>query len=145
LWIKSRKDIGGVGDEFKDFVDRLESLFSDILGRQMGYRERLEYITNLDPVDVKIFDFYLVSLEARKVFNMAVKQFHEGRFSNALDLFLRSSKINPDSPLVYWNLARLGRILGLEDHRIIENYKKSLKLMKNEKHRKRSIFLDASQ
>lgn len=98
LWIKSRKDIGGVGDEFKDFVDRLESLFSDILGRQMGYRERLEYITNLDPVDVKIFDFYLVSLEARKVFNMAVKQFHEGRFSNALDLFLRSSKLIPTAP-----------------------------------------------
>lgn len=135
LWIKSKKNAGGVEKEFKNFISRLESLILDLLGNQEKYKERLMYIVNLDSSDIEILDFHLVAWEAKKLFNMGVKQFYKKNFSGALNLFLRSSKINPNSPLVYWNMARLGCILKLEKHKIIENYEKALSFIKNKEDR----------
>ena len=49
----------------------------------------------------------------------------------ALDLFLKSSRLNPDNYLVYWNIARIGCILDLRDQKIISNYEKALNLVQN--------------
>jgi len=132
LWIKNKKEFE-VEEQFKNFVSRLEMLILDILHNQLEYKERLDYIIKLKPTKIDIFDFYLVLIEAKKLFNIAVKYFHQRKFSKALDLFMRSSRINPDNPLAYWNMARLGCILRLEKNQIIENYEKALKIMKNKK------------
>ena len=137
LWIKTKKRVGKVEREFKNLINRLEFLILDILNNQVGYKERLGYIIHIEPTDIEIFDFYLVSQKAKKLFNMAVKQFYKKKFPEALDLFLKSSKINPDNPLVYWDIARLGCILKFEKHKIRENYEKALKLIKNKKNRKK--------
>lgn len=133
LWIRSRKRIGKVEEEFKDFVSRLESLISDLLSYPMEYRERLEYISSLPSSHIKIFDFHIISLEAKKLFNLGVKCFYKKEFHKALKLFSKSSKINPDNPLVYWNEARLGSILKFKKYEIVEKYKKALSIAKNDR------------
>jgi len=131
LWIKRKKEIGKYEDR-SNFLLQLEELILDILEDGSGYyKERLSYIINLEPTNTLIFDFDLVFLEAKKLFNLGVKQFHKKDFTKAMDALLQSSKLNPDNPFVYWNMARLGSILKLEKHTIIENYEKALKLIKN--------------
>jgi len=130
LWIKRKKDIERPKIKFK-FLSELETLILDILQNKLDYKERLSYITSLEPTDLLIFDFDLVFLEAKKLFNLGVKQFHKGDFTKAMNIFLQSAKINPGNPLVYWNIARLNCILKSENHIIIDNYEKALKLIKN--------------
>lgn len=137
LWIKSKKRVGEVDREFENFIGRVEFLLLDILSSQAESKERLKYIMHLEPTDIEIFDFYLVCMEAKKLFNMGVKYFLKRRSSKALNLFLKSSKINPDNPLVYWNMARLSCILKLEKYEIIGSYEKALNLIKNKKNRRK--------
>jgi len=137
LWIKSRKNFGKVEEEFKNFITRLEFLMLDSLSGQIEYEERLKYILDLAPSDIKIFDFYLVSLEAKRLFNIGVKYFHKKKFHKALEFFFESSRINPDNPLVYWNMARVGCILKFEKHKIAKWYEKALSIIKNGEHRKK--------
>ncbi|MEM5855117.1 MAG: methyltransferase domain-containing protein [Candidatus Aenigmatarchaeota archaeon] len=137
LWVKSKKNAGGVEQEFKNFISYLKFSMLDILSTQADYKERFSYIINLEPIDIKIFDFYLVCLEAKKLFNIGIKEFYKKNFSKALSLFLKSSKLNPDNPLIYWNIARLGLILKLEKTKIVENYEKALSLITKKGDRKR--------
>jgi len=136
LWMKSKRDFSQVAQESERFTVRLETLMSDILSSGAEYQESLEYILNLEPSDIEILDFNLVALEARKLLNMGIRCFHKGEFSRALDFLLASSKMNPGDPLVYWNMARLGCALGLEECRAIGNYEKVLKLVKDGKSKK---------
>jgi len=136
LWMKSKRDFTQVAQESERFTVRLEMLVSDILSSGAEYQESLGYILNLEPTDIEIFDFNLVALEARKLLNMGIRCFHKGEFSRALDFLLASYKMNPGDPLVYWNMARLGCALGLEEHRAIGNYEKVLKLVKDGKNKK---------
>lgn len=135
LWIKRKKEIGKYEDR-SNFLLQLEELILDILeGGSRYYKERLSYIANLEPTDLLIFDFDLVFLEAKELFNLGVKQFHKKDFTKAMNTFLQSSKINPSNPLVYWNIARLNCILKSGNHIIIDNYEKALKLIKNRESR----------
>lgn len=133
LWMKSKKSVGRLEEESTNFVSRLESLMLDILSGCAEYKGSLEYITNLEPADIPVFDFHLVSLEARKSFNQGVRYFHRGESPEALDCFLKSSRMNPGYSLCYWNMARLGCILEMEEYEIIGNYEKALKLAKSRK------------
>jgi len=135
LWMKRRKGLWNPGLRFK-FLSELEALISDILQKRQDYKERLSYITALEPMDIPIFDFDLAFLEAKKLFNLGVKRFHKKDFAKAMNAFLRASKINPDNPLVYWNIARLNCILHSETRVIVDNYEKALKLIKNRESRK---------
>lgn len=135
LWMRSKKDVGRVGGEFESFLGRLRLLIRDLLTDPATWEERLRYILELEPFDIRIFDFNLVLLEAKKALNVGVKQFHKGRFSKALDDFSRSSMINPDDPLLHWNLARLHSALKSEKRRTIEEYEKALSLTENKKWR----------
>ncbi len=137
LWIRSRKNRGVVEKEFKDFTSRLESLTSDVLVNCKKHNDRLEYIINLDSVDIDIFDFHIVAWEAKKLFNLGVKHFHKKNFSEALNHFIESSKINPDNPLVYWNMARLECIRESGKPRITQYYKTALNLSKDKGNKQR--------
>ena len=130
LWIKRKKEIGESETKSK-FLFELETLIFDILQGKSDYKESLNYVTNLEPTEALIFDFDLVFLEAKKLFNLGVKQFYKKYFTKAMSNLLQSSKLNPDNPLVYWNMARLSLILKSENHIIIENYEKALKLAKD--------------
>lgn len=137
LWSKSKKDIGRLDHESKKFMFNLESSIAQILREQLDYEERLKYILNLEPTDIFFFDFSLVFLESKKLFNIGVKQFYKEDFNDALKTFLESSKLNPDNALIYWNMARLECILKIEKHNIIANYEKALRLIKSRKNRKK--------
>jgi hypothetical protein len=136
LWMKSKKNAGEVEKDFDKFTSRLESLILNILCDEGGYAERLDYIVNLDPEDIEIFDLSVVLWEAKKVFNMGVKQFHKQDFSGALDLFSKSSRMNPSNPFIHWNMARLGCILGHEKNGVMDYYNRALELTGNSKNRK---------
>jgi predicted SAM-dependent methyltransferase len=136
LWIKRKKEIDKPEDG-SEFLSELGTLISDLLEdrNRSNFKERLGYITNLESRDIVIFDFDLVFLEAKGLFNLGVKQFYKKDFIGGLDSFVESSKINPLNPLVYWNMARLSNILKFEQYKIIENYEKTMKLMRNRKNR----------
>jgi len=134
LWIKRKKDIGRPETK-SEFLLEVEKIISDILKVKSDYKERLSYITNLEATEILIFDFDVVFLEAKKLFNLGVRQFHKKDFAKATSTLLQSFKLNPDNPLVFWNMARLDYILKSENHTIIENYEKALKLIKNRKTR----------
>ncbi len=131
LWMKSKKNSSDMEKEFNDFISRLESLMLEVLDNPGGCERRLEYILNLDSADIKFFDFHLIAGEAERLFYKGVKQFHEKNFLKALNLFQRSSKLNPKNPFVYWNMARLEVILGYEIHMIAGDYGKAAGLLGN--------------
>jgi predicted SAM-dependent methyltransferase len=133
LWMKSKKSIDRPKEESTSFIARLESLVLGILSDCAEFKGGFEYITSLEPADIEIFDFHLVSLEARKSFNQGVRYCHRGESPEALDCFWKSSRMNPGYSLCYWNMARLGCILEMEEYEIIGNYEKALKLAKSRK------------
>ena len=184
LWAKTKKTIGktdigktdiNFGDfKFRNFTKRLESLLESLQYNGSDYepdykeyykehkerlKKRLNYIANLKPADIKIFNSHVVLLEARKFFNKGVREFHKKNFYRSLCSFSRSVKLNPENPLAYWNIARVGAILKRDDpeqegmnihNKIAEryvtsvdvtnadvtnNYKNSLILIKNKKTR----------
>ncbi|MCX5998512.1 MAG: methyltransferase domain-containing protein [Chloroflexi bacterium] len=128
LWMKTRRNVDRLEDEARDFVARHESMMMDTLRDSAGYKARLEYLANLEPTSIEVFDFLLVSLEARKSFGLGVKCFHQGRFAQAFDCFLRSSRMDPGQLLAYWNMGRLGCILRTDEYDTIGNYEEALKL-----------------
>ena len=136
LWMNSKRDFTQVAQESERFTVRLEMLMSDILSSGAEYQESLEYILNLEPSDIEIFDFNLVALEARKLLNMGIRCFDKGEFSKAPNFLSTSAKMNPGDHLVYWNMARLGNALGLAEYEIVGSYEKALKLIKGGKHNK---------
>jgi predicted SAM-dependent methyltransferase len=128
LWIKRKKTIEeNIGEIFKNFIEDLESIIIQcLIDKNLDYKEKLSYIDSLNPVDIKIFDFQVIQLKARELFNQGIKQFCKGNFLEALDLFSESVKINPANPLSYWNMARLKVILNFGVEKIENEYKKSL-------------------
>jgi predicted SAM-dependent methyltransferase len=129
LWEKRKKNLGRLGEEFENFILEMEMLLRFIISKNLGHKEELHYIEGLNLSDIKIFDFQIVQLKARELFNQGVKEFHNSNFSKALNLFLKSVKINQDNPLSYWNLARLKVILNYETEKIENDYKNSLFLV----------------
>ncbi|KYK24241.1 hypothetical protein AYK26_06915 [Euryarchaeota archaeon SM23-78] len=130
LWVKRKKELAKP-EAKSNFILELEKLILGILHNRLDYKESLGYIINLKPTETLIFDFSLVFLEAKKLFNLGVKQFHKRDFSRAMLIFTKSSRLNPDNPLVYWNMARLDLILKSGDHAVIRNYEQALSLIKN--------------
>ena len=135
LWIKNKKVVGKTDENFNDFIKHLESLIESVLEKG-DYEEQLEYISNLKAVDIKIFNINTAQFEARKLFNIAVKEFHEKNLAKSLDSMLQSIKINPENPLAHWSLARLKVALKSDKEAIKGDYENALMLMKNKQNRK---------
>jgi len=129
LWMKTKKSIGTADDDFRKFTERLERLLVDLSGKKEGYEKRLEYISGQKRSDLPLFNFYYVQLRARVLFNMGVKNFHNGNKEKAMKLFAESVMMNPENPLSYWNMARLGIGSSKEKKWISDNYAKSIHLI----------------
>ena len=137
LWIKNKKELGEVKSEFEKFVKHIEKLILDALNYPQDFIERYKYIFLLSLKDVILFDFDLIILEANRLFNLGVKLFHNKSHYDAGDYFRKSSKINPDNYLIYWNFARLGCIINLNENLIIYNYENALKLVRDVKNQEK--------
>ncbi len=130
LWSKTKKEPEFADKNFLDFIKRTESLILGLMESEIDYKERLKYIESLKSADIEIFNFHVVQLNARILFNLGVKQFCKDEKKLAKESFLKSLRLNPKNPLVYWNLARLGIAEGnLEGG--LENYRKALMLEKD--------------
>ena len=129
LWSRSKKELGNADRDFRDFTDRMEALLFELYKKRTGYEERLEYISSLPPLDIPVFNFYYVQLEGRILFNRGVKYFHKRKFREAVEYFRNSIRINPENSLSYWNLARLGVILGEDAGSILEKFGKASKII----------------
>jgi tetratricopeptide (TPR) repeat protein len=115
-------------------VQGLEATILEVL--ETGRRERLDYVLSLEPQETDIFDFSLLLMDAKELFNLGVKQFCHGELADAAEAFLRSSRIDPEEPLTYWNLARLKRIAGNEAE-AVESYARASELCRRDKRRGR--------
>ena len=135
LWIKKKKNIGEFKSEIEGFINHLEQLILDVLNYPEDFAERLSYILDLEPTDIDIFDYDIILQKADKLFNIGIKYFHKQDFTQALDFFLKSLRMNPDNYLIYWNIARVGCILDFENNKIINNYEKALSLVQDEKNK----------
>ncbi|MFX1451237.1 MAG: hypothetical protein ACFFCM_10370, partial [Promethearchaeota archaeon] len=129
LWMKKKKNIGEFKREIEEFINHLEQLTLDVLNYPEDYTERLSYILDLEPTDIDIFDYDFILQKAVELFNIGIKYFHNKNFTQALDYFLKSSRLNPDNYLVYWNIARIGCILDFKEDKIIDNYNNALYLV----------------
>ncbi len=136
LWEKAKKRMGNADQDFHLFLQRLEELITKLVKKNSGHRKRLSYISNLKASDIPMFNFYYVQLEARILFNKGVKCFDQKKYSEAMELFERSARINPENFLSYWNMARLGAILRKKDLRIFDNYNKASLLISDSRIRK---------
>jgi len=107
----------------------LESLLQNVLSAKQYYKKKLENIISLPVLEINFFDIRIILLKARELFNKGIKYFYKKQFSRALKLFLESSKLNPENPLVYWNIGKLKAILNANKNEIIKNYQKTLSLI----------------
>jgi len=133
LWEKRKKRIGRLQEDFENFILEIETFLRDLVDENSNFKEKLSYIETLEPANIKIFDFQIIQLKARELFNQGVKEFFRKNFLKALNLFLKSVKINPNSPLSFWNAARLKIILNYKAREIENDYKNSLFLTLNKK------------
>lgn len=133
LWKKSKKEVGLFKKEYDNFLQRLETLITEIFKEKINHQERLQFIADLEPGNLKIFELNLLLEKARKEFNFGVKYYYRREYAQAVVSFDESRSIIPDNPLVYWNLARLGQLLAHAKSQIAENYQQSLNLLRNRK------------
>ena len=87
------------------------------------YKKQLSYFQDLENENIKIFDFQIIQIKSRELFNKGVKEFYEKNYKKALDLFQDSIKLNPANPLALWNILRLKVILDNDIITISNNIK----------------------
>lgn len=127
LWTKSRKE-KDMSAEFQKFMTRLETSLLRIFQEKSSFSEELQYLLSLDPGPVKILDFNLAMVEARKMFSVGVKLFHQQRLEEARDALETSVRINSTNTLAYWNLGRIESLLGAPKHKVTAFYNDALSL-----------------
>jgi len=127
LWMNYRKTLGKTDDDFSAFNDHIKSLVESGLKTEESGSDRLLYVKQLKPYPMEFFNFHTIQLKSRILFNRGVKQFHKEENHKAHSLFLESLALNPEQPLVWWNMARLESILGKAGTEIESNYQNALK------------------
>ncbi|NIQ04668.1 MAG: methyltransferase domain-containing protein [Candidatus Korarchaeota archaeon] len=135
LWIKRKKRAGNIKEEFESFIKHATALMRETFSD--GNLQRMNYLLSLEATNIELFDFQIISLHAKRLFNIGVKKFHNGKLSGALDSTVQSAKILPKNPLAHWNIARLRSILGQRKDKILPVYHQAFNLMKNKKNRER--------
>lgn len=97
LWGKSKKREGNVSGDFENFIQGQTSSIISMLENNLDYRKQLKYIENLEPAEVKFFNLYSVQLMAMVLLNKGIREFTKGNNEEALRLFSKSVKLNPDN------------------------------------------------
>jgi len=124
LWSRYKKSILKTDSDYEMFIENVESRVVGMLNaRDYG---GLEYILSLDAADIDVFNMHVVQLAARRLFNRGVKEFCRRKHEDSRSLFLESVKLNPENPLCYWNIARLGIVLGYGKESVLEGYADAL-------------------
>jgi predicted SAM-dependent methyltransferase len=136
LWTRSKKGLE-VDREFASFISRVGSLVRDSLKNPGLRKERLEYIRNLNPRPIALFDLNIVLQEAQKSFSAGVKAFSMKDLAEAERRLTESLSINPRNPLACWNLARLSAISGSGPEKVSKHYRDTIDLMPNADLRKK--------
>jgi len=132
LWEKARKTPGSFSLDFESFRKEKEARVVQLLDAGAGGDTRpekvLEYIARQPPEDIDFFHGHTVQYQARLILNRGIQEFDRGRFPAASELLCRSTRLNPDDPLVHWNLARVGRVLGEKGQALRSGYELARKL-----------------
>ena len=132
LWAKSKKD-GNVEEEFLRFTKRMEADVLRILENGTDWTKVLLYISSLEPTNIQILDFSIAMAEAMKLYQKGIKLFATGEFKEAERSLRASIGINPDNPLVHWNLGRLAGAGGGEMESVERHYERALSLLRDKR------------
>ncbi len=126
LWKNYKKEIGRTNDIFSKFSDQQRSNILKML--ENSNIKNLDYITNLNPEDIKIFNFHVVQIKSLILSNIGIKEFYNKDYRKAMESLLNSISLFPDSAITHWNIAKLGIITDMDRVSIKEHYEKSLML-----------------
>lgn len=135
LWMKRKKRPEDSRGEFEDFLKHVTALMRKTF--RDGNLRRINYLLNLEATEIDLLDLRIVSVHAKRLFNIGVKKFHNQKLAGALDSTVQSTKILPENPLAHWNIARLRAMLGQRKDKILSAYHQALDLMKNKENRKK--------
>ncbi len=131
LWSRYKKTVLKTDSDYERFIENIESQVVGMLkARDYG---TLEYILSLTAAEIDVFNLHVVQLASRKMFNCGVKEFCRKNCDDSRSLFLESLKLNPENVLCYWNLARLGIVLGYKDENVLEEYDNALLTVRDKK------------
>jgi len=129
LWKNYKKGTGRTNEFFLKFLDQQESNILKML--ENSNIKNFDYIANLNPEDIKIFNFHVVQFKSLILSNRGVKEFYNKNYKKAIESLLNSLALFPDNSIVHWNIAKLGIVTEMDHASIIEHYKKSLTLAFN--------------
>lgn len=137
LW-KKRKKQDKVRVAFNRFIDHLETILAEACKGECD-GEQLRYLLTLEPTSIHIFDFRLVTAQAKECFYRGIKLFHKGNFTEALDAFMNSTKMNPENPWAYWNIGRIKYRLKHKLSEVVTYYNRAKHLLQKQEPKKRLI------
>jgi tetratricopeptide (TPR) repeat protein len=132
LWTRSRKEKDSE-NEFASFVERMRKTVREILERPELRGQLLEYVSSLDPTPIEILDLCLMKQRASASLNIGILRFHRGDLRGAEKSLSESLKMDSQSLLAHWNLARIGIALGHHDETILRHYAESISLANNQR------------
>ena len=79
-------------------------------------------------IDIDFLSEKLVMLKSNQIFQKGIKAFNEGKNKKAIIFFKKSSLLNRDQILTFWNLGRLNS--AIKDYDIARlNYQNAIKLL----------------
>jgi tetratricopeptide (TPR) repeat protein len=106
LWMKRRKG-ADVRKTFEGFVSDISAKMRSSLLTSPDPRKELMYILSLQPEEIRMLEFRIISDKAREWSNLGIRSFHEGDLESAEDLIERSISVMPANPMAHWNMSRL--------------------------------------
>ena len=106
LWMKRRKG-ADVRKSFETFVTDISSKMRSGLLTSPDPRKELLYMLSLQPEDIRMLDFRIISDKAREWSNQGIKEFYEGNLETATELIEKSISVIPNNPLAHWNMSRI--------------------------------------
>ena len=134
LWKKARKTPKNFSPDFEKFVKEKETRLVQFLHKgskeNIKLEKELEYIMRQPAKDIDFFHASTVVFQARILLNKGLKKFQEGNVSDASELFSESLSLNPDNPLVHWNLARVESLQAKDAHNVNACYEQAMELVK---------------
>ncbi len=106
LWMKRKKG-ADVRKSFEDFIIDLSDKLRDAILRSQDPKKELVYLLSLQPEDIRLLDFRMISDKAREWSNQGIKAFNKGEMDEAMTNLERSINVIPNNPITHWNIARL--------------------------------------
>jgi predicted SAM-dependent methyltransferase len=113
LWMKRRKG-PDVRKSFERFFSETSEKMRYSLLRSTEPRKDLLYILSLQPTDLRMLDFRIISDRAKEWSNQGIRSFHNKDIDSAKEHMERALAVINTNPITHWNIAR---ILYVQDKR----------------------------